>query len=216
MFFAFTSPDFGVKLFLMKTLYLFLLTFLISTSAFAATLSSTDQTYVDQAQSWIKNLDTATAKFQQIDYQGNVMRGTFYINRPGRLRFEYDAPTKDFIVADGYLIHFYDGETGQSNSAPIGSTLADFILRENGGFNDKVNVKNVSTTDDMINIAVENAEQPGTGELILNYSKTPFSLKSWRIIDAQGLTTDIILSGLDREKKIPASLFTIDNRNLNN
>ena len=175
-----------------------------------------DNPMIDRAQAWLSNLDTAQSRFEQIDYLGNVMRGTFYINRPGRLRFEYDQPIKDYIVADGYLIHFYDGESGQVSSGPIGSTLADFILRDNGGFDDKVKVESVREKNGMVNIAVSQADQPGMGELILNFSKDPFALKSWRIIDAQGLTTDIILTDMQRDVKIDPRLFKMNNRKMNN
>ncbi len=143
------------------------------------------------------------------------MRGTFYINRPGRLRFEYDTPIKDYIVADGYLIHFYDGTSGQVNSGPIGSTLADFILRDGAGFDDKVKIESIRERNDMVNITISQKDQPGMGELVLNFSKQPFELKGWRIIDVQGLTTDVILSNLDRGTQLDPSLFVMKNRNLN-
>ena len=200
----------------MKTILLFglfLISISVSTAAFA---NLTQNPYVVQAQNWLDNLKTAQSRFEQIDYQGNVMRGTFYINRTGRLRFEYDAPTQDYIVADGVQIHFYDGDSGQVNSAPIGSTLADFILREGKRFNDNVSIKSVNArANGMVDITVEQADQPGSGELTLNFSDNPFSLKSWQIMDAQGLTTTIVLQNFERDIKISPNLFTINNRNLN-
>ena len=196
----------------MKTLHLFILGLIVSTSAFAAT----QDTRLQQAEKWFASLNSAQSKFQQIDYQGNVMRGQFYINRPGRLRFEYDEPLKDFIVADGVQIHFYDGESDQYNSAPIGMTLADFILRDDLSFSDKkIKVQSVREFEDMVNITITQADEPGMGELVLKFTNQPFGLKSWDIIDAQGLTTSIVLNNLDRTTKIPASLFNVDNRNLN-
>lgn len=210
-------PDFGGTVLLMKTALipiLFLLYLAMPLTAGATSLSQNQS--VIQAQNWLDDLKTAKSRFEQIDYQGNVMRGTFYINRPGRLRFEYDAPTRDYIVADGVQIHFYDGDSGQVNSAPIGSTLADFILREGRRFDESVTVKSVNTrANGMIDITVEQADQPGSGELTLNFSDNPFTLKSWKIMDAQGLTTTIVLQNFDRDIKINPALFTIDNRNLN-
>lgn len=196
----------------MKILYTALLGLTLAGSVFAAT----NDARLQKAEAWFANLDSAQTKFQQIDYQGNVMRGEFYIDRPGRLRFQYDAPTKDFIVADGVQIHFYDGDADQYNSAPIGMTLADFILRDNLSFSDeKINVESVTEESDMVNITITQADEPGTGELILKFTQEPFALQSWDIIDAQGLTTTIVLNDLNRNVQIPASLFKVDNRNLN-
>lgn len=197
----------------MKKLLLFTFALLASVSVGHATTQN--DAYLAKVKSWLSNLDSAKARFEQIDYQGQSMRGTFYIDRPGRLRFEYDEPIKDYIVADGYLIHFYDGVSGQVNSGPIGSTLADFILRDGDGFDNKVTIKSIRERNDMVNIALSQTDQPGMGELVLNFSKEPFELNSWRIIDAQGLTTDVVLHNLDRTAKIAPTLFKMNNRNLN-
>lgn len=163
--------------------------------------------YITQAEQWLSNLNLASANFRQIDFQGRELRGKFYINRPGRLRFEYDAPIEDHIVADGTFIYFHDGESGQAASAPIGATLADFILRKNVNMRDKMKVESVRERDGIIQIAISQRDQPGTGELVFSFSKSPFALKSWRIIDAHGLTTDIILSNFVSAPYLDPRLF---------
>jgi len=190
--------------------------FLIMCAMLTFPVFADDAKIIAQAQNWLQGFQTAQARFEQIDYQGQSQYGQFYIHRPGRLRFEYDAPIKDYIVADGYLIHFYDGESDQVNSAPIGSTLADFILRDNITFNDKVIVDDVRDIGQNILITLSQADQQGMGQIILNFAKEPFALTAWRIIDAQGFTTDMILSDMKQGGEVPPSLFTIDqNRDLN-
>jgi outer membrane lipoprotein-sorting protein len=166
-----------------------------------------NERYVAKAEQWLSNLDMAQADFKQIDFQGRELRGTFYINRPGRLRFEYEAPIEDHIVADGTFIYFHDGESGQASSAPIGQTLADFILRKNVDMGGQMKVESVRERDGLIHITISQADQPGTGELILSFTQSPFQLKSWRIIDAQGLTTDIILSNFVTTQQLDPRLF---------
>jgi outer membrane lipoprotein-sorting protein len=189
----------------MKKLFLTLMVLVLTgASAFAAT--SNDK-YVGMAEQWLSDLNMASADFRQIDYQGRELRGKFYINRPGRLRFEYEAPIEDHIIADGTFIYFHDGETGQANSAPIGATLADFILRSDVSMDGKMKVDSVRERDGLVQIAISQADQPGTGQLILNFTKDPFALNSWRIIDAQGLTTDIMLSNFAKVPYLDPRLF---------
>jgi outer membrane lipoprotein-sorting protein len=190
---------------------IFLFVLILSTPAHAMV----DNPYVEQAQSWLRNLDSAQSRFEQVAYNGHTMFGTFYIDRPGRLRFEYDAPTRDFIVADGFQIHFYDSEADQYNSAPIGQTLADFILRDKVNFQEDVTIQSVMESQDHVHITVFQNDQEGMGTLTLNFTKTPFELQSWDIIDAQGLQTSVILRDFDRTAKIDPSIFNVDNRNLN-
>ena len=208
---AFHSPDFGGTLLDMKYL-IFAFAFLIMAPAASAMV---DNPYVAQAQNWLRNLDSAQSRFEQVAHNGTSMRGTFYIDRPGRLRFEYDAPTRDFIVADGFQIHFYDAEADQYNSAPIGQTLADFILRDKVDFKNDVTIETVTESQDHVHITLYQTDQQGMGTLTLNFSKTPFALQSWDIVDAQGLRTSVILRDFDRTAKINPSIFTVDNRNLN-
>lgn len=188
----------------MKHILIVLLALLIASPVVAQTANDR---YVQQAENWLQNLDSAQARFTQIDYRGRQLNGMFYINRPGKLRFEYDQPITDHIVADGVMIYFYDGAADQFSSAPIGMTLADFILRPDIRMDQTVKVESVRERDGMVHITLSQKDQPGTGELILNFTKAPFALKSWRIIDAQGLTTDIILSGLTKKAGLDPRLF---------
>lgn len=201
----------GTMITMKKILYTILLATTLSTPALADQAAD-----LKRAQTWLNGLDKATADFQQIDYNGGVMRGKFYIDRPGRLRFEYAQPTKDFIVADGFQIHFYDGDADQYNSAPIGTTLADFILRDNVSFTDpKIKVESVKENVYTTDITVSQADEPGMGYLTLKFDKDPYRLISWDIVDAQGLTTTIVLNDMNTNASINPSIFKVDNRNLN-
>ena len=87
---------------------------------------------VVRAETYLRDLDTARARFLQTAQNGSQLAGTFYLNRPGKLRFDYDDPVEDFIVADGRFIYFYDSQLGEQTNAPIGQTLADFLVAQVG------------------------------------------------------------------------------------
>ena len=162
---------------------------------------------VTQAEAWLKNLSYGQAHFSQRGYDGTVLTGTFYIHRPGRLRFEYDPPVKDFIVADGVLIYFYDEQQHQTSTAPVGTTLADFLLRKNPHLDGDLTVKSVSEHDGLVTYTIYQTADPSTGTLLVNFTQNPFQLRSWSIVDAQGLRTDITLDDLDVGNPLPPSLF---------
>ncbi len=81
---------------------------------------------IARAENYLRNLSTVKADFIQTAHNGSRLSGTFYLNRPGKLRFEYNE-VDDFIVADGFFIYFYDSEMQEQTNAPIGQTLADFF-----------------------------------------------------------------------------------------
>ena len=148
---------------------------------------------VVQAEEWLRNLKTAQARFTQRASDGSTLHGDFYISRPGRLRFQYDKPTTDFIVADGSFVFYWDGEMRQQSSAPIGSTLADFILRKNIRLSGDVTVTDVFQAPGVIEVSLLETKDPGKGTLTLVFEDRPFQLRKWRVLDAQGLTTEVAL-----------------------
>ena len=94
-----------------------------------ATLSAAAQADVQAAEDYLNGLRTLKARFIQTDNGGHQASGDFLLKRPGRMRFEYDAPVNDFIVADGTFVHYYDAKMQQQSSAPISRTLANFFLQ---------------------------------------------------------------------------------------
>lgn len=162
---------------------------------------------VIKAEEWLKNLKTGQARFEQRGYDGTRLTGNFYISRPGKLRFEYDPPSKDFIVADGVFLHFYDATEKQMSSAPIGSTLADFLLRSNSRLDGDLKVINTRTKAGVVYISVAQTADPSAGQVELRFTEEPFALKSWRIIDGQGLATEITLANLKTGVNIAPKLF---------
>ena len=170
-------------------------------------VESVDNNVTRQIEVYLQSLTTLKSGFIQTTYDGQQTKGTFYLNRPGKLRFEYDHPIKDFIVADGVFIYFYDSEMEQQSNAPIGSTLADFILRENPKLSGDIKVTEITDKKNFLMVTVTQASDPGAGSLILGFDKNPFRLRGWRILDAQGLMTEIELTDIKTDISLPNKLF---------
>lgn len=166
-----------------------------------------DNKAVQQAQNYLNQLKSATARFVQTTHDGTQLVGTFYLNRPGKLRFEYDEPIEDFVVADGFFIYFYDSELGEQTNAPIGQTLADFLLRDPISLSGDLTVKDVRQSKDLTLIEVVQSIDPSAGSLTLGFNDNPYHLKKWRIVDGQGLITEVELFYLEEGLDLPSTLF---------
>ncbi|AWJ88369.1 outer membrane lipoprotein carrier protein LolA [Azospirillum baldaniorum] len=173
----------------------------------AAALSAQDQALVAQAESYLNGIGTLQSKFVQVAPNGHQTAGTFYLARPGRMRLEYDPPVKDFVVADGAFIFYWDGEMRQQSSAPIGSTLADFILRKNIRLSGDVTVTGVYQAPGLVEISLTETKDPGKGTLTLVFEDRPFQLRKWRVLDAQGLTTEVALMNPREGMQFDSKLF---------
>lgn len=187
----------------MKKLILFLALFLISVPAFAD-----DASDIANAENYFKNLSTAKARFIQTAPDGKQTRGNFYLARPGKLRFEYDPPLTDFVVADGLFIYFYDGQMKQQSNAPISATLADFLLRKNLKLSGDLQVTKIVRDGGLLQMTVVQSAQPNAGSLTLGFSEKPkFELKKWQVRDSTGNITEIELFNTETGMDLPSKLF---------
>lgn len=161
---------------------------------------------IKKAEDYLKNLKTVQAEFIQTAHNGSRLSGTFYLNRPGKLRFEYNE-VDDFIVADGTFIYFYDSELQEQTNAPIGQTLADFLLRKDIKLTGDLNVQKISKEDNLKTFTLVETGNEGGGAVKLFFNEEPFALKKWQITDAAGLTTEVLLRDMKRDIDLPSKLF---------
>lgn len=162
---------------------------------------------IPQVEDYLNTLKDAQARFVQTTHDGTQLVGTFYLSRPGKLRFEYDPPIEDFVVSDGFFIYFYDAQLGEQTNAPIGQTLADFFLRNEMKLTGDITVTDMQRGGDLLQVELTQTVDPAAGTLILGLSENPLALKKWRIVDAQGLITEVELFYLKTDMKHPSDLF---------
>ncbi len=170
-------------------------------------LAQTQAPEIAQAEAYLHSLKTGKARFLQTSGNGSQAIGTFYISRPGKLRFEYDPPVKDFIVADGFFIYFYDSQLQEQSNAPIGQTMADFLLRPDLKLSGDVKVSDIKRGGDLVQISLVQTSDPAAGTLTLGFTPEPFALKKWRVTDSQGGITEVELFQLQTGVNLPSSLF---------
>ena len=102
----------------------------------AASLSPQDQKDVARIETYMNELRSLSGEFSQTSDNGEYRHGKIAIQRPGKMRVTYDAPSKDFIVADGTFVSLWDGELQQQSSVALSSSLGDLILRDHIKFAD--------------------------------------------------------------------------------
>ncbi len=173
----------------------------------AVALSAQDQATLARVEEYLNSVHTLQSKFIQVAPNGRQTTGTFYLSRPGKMRLEYDPPVKDFVVADGAFLFYWDGEMRQQSSAPIGSTLADFILRKEVRLAGDVTVTDVYQAPGVVEVSLVETKDPGKGTLTLVFEDRPFQLRKWRVLDAQGLTTEVALVNPRAGVQFDAGMF---------
>ncbi|MFV3076775.1 LolA family protein [Niveispirillum fermenti] len=157
-------------------------------------LSAEAKARLPAVEAYLNSIRSLKSQFiQSSDDGGPMAAGTFQLLRPGRMRIDYDPPNANFIVADGRFVYFWDAEVREQQNAPIGSTLADFLLRERISLSGDVTVTRLEQEDGLLELTLVQTKDPGLGSLTLVFEEKPFGLRKWRVLDAQGRTTQVAL-----------------------
>ena len=193
----------------MRVLIFLLTLFLAVSSAWAAPakLSERDRADVARLESYLNAMKSLTAGFTQINDGGEFRHGSLAIQRPGKMRVTYDPPQKDFLVADGDNLHMWDAEMQQQSSVPVGSSLADFILRDPVKLSGDVIVTKLARDAAAIELSLVAADDPANGTLTLVFEDKPLQLRQWRVMDGQGRLTEVSLEDVHEGVSFPEGTF---------
>ena len=166
------------------------------------TLDTEQRILVQEILAEVRRIDTLRADFVQVNPNGSRWTGTFYLDRPGHMRIEYDNEPY-LYVADGNFLSYYDGELDQRSDIPLGQSLADFFVREEIGLDDDVTVVDAGHSGDSVYATVVQADDPGAGTLTLYLTDQPRALERWVVVDGQGQRTEVTLTS--RETNVALS-----------
>jgi outer membrane lipoprotein-sorting protein len=130
----------------------------------------------------------------QSNPNGSVVQGTLYMRRPGRMRFEYDAPSQLKIVADGTQVTMWDPATRDFGQWPIGWTAASFLVKE--PFSSRVTSPSSRSSASRRPAGAHHGADPQAagGKIIVRVSENPMQLRGWTIIDNRGNKVDVTLT----------------------
>jgi outer membrane lipoprotein-sorting protein len=166
------------------------------------------QTSVADVERYVNSIRSLKARFVQSNPNGSIVHGTLYVRRPGRMRFEYDAPSQLKIVADGYQVTMWDPATKDFGQWPIGWTAASFLTKEPFALSGDLRVESFRrAADNLLELTVSQARRPQDGKVIVRFSESPLALRGWTIVDARGGQVTIALSGVQTGMQLADSLF---------
>lgn len=162
---------------------------------------------IGAVEDYLNSVSTLKARFIQTADDGGQAAGDFLLKRPGRMRFQYDPPVKDFIVADGTFIYYYDSEIRRASSTLISKSLADFFLHKDIKLSGDVSVTGITQAEGTLQITIVQTDDPVSGSMTLFFTAQPLSLNGWRVTDAQGLVTEVTLSDIETGIPLERNLF---------
>ena len=171
---------------------------------------------LDAISQYLNGLQSAKASFTQINDDGSISKGTIYIKRPGRVRFEYDPPIPYLLVADGSQVVFYDKELDTPTYVPISMTPLEFLLGQKVSLSGNVTVTNVERRPGIIRITLVQTKNPKDGQVIITFTERPIEVKKWAIVDSKGTTVEVAIFDPRLGVNLDPKLFKFENKKIDN
>ena len=178
-----------------------------TTTAFDAKQRAT----LDRISLYLSSVQTMVGNFVQVGPDGGRTQGTFYIQKPGKVRFEYNPPTPIDIIADGSSVVVRDRNLATQDLYPLSQTPLRFLLADRIDLLQDTNVVGVTADDTFVSVLIEEKQAfVGTNRLLMMFDSKDFKLKQWTVTDVQGYDTTIAVSNLDTSKRPDPNLFKFD------
>jgi outer membrane lipoprotein-sorting protein len=176
-----------------------------------ASFDSNQKAQAAKVSSYLSSLQTLAGNFVQVGPDGSKTKGDFYIQKPGKVRFEYDAPSPIAIIADGSSVAVRDSKLATQDIYPLSQTPLRYLLSDRIDLLRDTNVVNVTADDLFISVTIEEKQALiGTSRLMLMIGAKDGQLKQWTVTDPQGYDTTVAVYNLDTSRKLDPGLFKID------
>lgn len=159
---------------------------------------------------YLNGLRTATGAFTQINGDGTISTGTIYINRPGRIRFEYAAPDNTLVMAGAGSVAIFDPKSNTGpETYPLSRTPLSIILAERVDLGQARMVVAHTYDGTATTVTAKDPQNPEYGNIQMVFTGNPVQLRQWVINDDAGNSTTVVLGDLRTGASIAQRMFDI-------
>lgn len=166
---------------------------------------------VSAINTYLTGLRSARGQFRQTNPGGGQQAGTFYLSRPGRIRFEYDSPRGAMVIADGSWVGVFDPRSNRNPTRyPLSRTPLSILLRDRISLTEPGLVLGASRDAQGTHITVVDPRAPQEGRMVMSFADAPIRLRQWEITTRTGARTRVELLDYTTGAAIDRNLFNIE------
>ncbi len=162
---------------------------------------------IARVQTYLNGLKTLKAHFYQVAGDGGMSQGTAWLDRPGRLRFQYLPPSPFLLIASHGVLTFNDSSLQQTSNIPLSRTPLGILLADSVVLSGAVTVTALQRLPGQLQLTLVRTDSPGDGTLTLVFADNPLVLRQWIVVDAQRRETHVTLSDVQLGGKFDPALF---------
>jgi len=173
-------------------------------------LTDAEKTDLKRVSDYLNTIKSVQGRFTQLAADGRSVRGTFYLRKPGRIRFEYDKPNPILIVADGSSVAVSNSQLKTTDRYPLINSPLRLLLSESINLVTDPRITEVKKETGILSFTARETSGPARGSITLVFNDSgQLELRQWEVVDAQGSRTTIALNEVRQEPNIPAQMFVI-------
>ncbi|WP_420847939.1 outer membrane lipoprotein carrier protein LolA [Nitratireductor luteus] len=182
--------------------------------ALAAPGASAASAAAEQIAQHFSSVRTMTGEFVQFGPRGEQTGGKFYIERPGKIRFDYDTKSGFKVTSDGTSVVIENKKLNTADIYPLSKTPLSLLLGERIDLSGN-KVAGVTEEPDLTTIKLEDKSVFGNSTITMMFDSQSYELRQWTITDAQGKDTTVMIFNVQQGVTFDPSVFAIDYRRVN-
>jgi outer membrane lipoprotein-sorting protein len=177
----------------------------------ASKFDARQRAIIDRVSSYLSNLRTVVGEFKQVAPDGSRTDGDFYLLKPGRIRFDYNAPSPVELIADGKSVAVRDRTLASQDLYPISQTPLRFLLADRIDLLRDTNLVAVYGDNIFVTVVIEEKQiMRGSYRVMLMFDAQNMQLKQWVVTDPQGMDTTVVVFNLNTKSTPDPGMFKID------
>lgn len=157
------------------------------------------------------SVKTMMGEFVQFGPRGEQTGGKFFIQRPGKLRFNYDKPSPMRVIADGKNVVIGNMKLRTWDLYPLSKTPLSLLLSERIDLGHQM-VRDVKEEADLTTIVLGDKTIFGDSTITLMFDPKTFDLRQWTITDVQAKDTSVMIFNVQNGINLDPSVFEIPYR----
>lgn len=174
----------------------------------ASSLSAAEKLSLNEISRYLNGLKTARSPFTQINDDGSLSKGQLYMNRPGRMRFEYQGAESGVVIAGAGAVRICDPKSNQpAETYPLKRTPLSIILAKQVNLGRANMVVGHGFDGTSTIVTAQDPEHPEYGRIEMMFTGNPVELRKWVVHDSAGSQTTVILGALETGVNLSSTLF---------
>jgi outer membrane lipoprotein-sorting protein len=177
--------------------------------ALSRPLTDEEKAMINDISTYNSSVRSMVGRFIQIDTNGQRIEGTFFLQRPEKIRFRYNPPSREEIISVGRGFYVIDRKEQTQyaypqDKVPLRQFLTDRIDLLTS------NIIDVTQSDSYATITLSDDTPEGTVQVALIFDKATKDLAQWVLTQPNGQELTFSLFDIQKDVEIPKSYFYID------